>query len=313
MDRAFVDTEAVRSKCPLMIGLMAPSGAGKTYSALRLATGIQRVTGGDIYVIDTENGRAKHYADYFKFRHVPFAAPFGPLDYLAAFRHCSGQPGRKIIVADSMSHEHDGPGGVLEQHTVELQRLAGDDSKRMEKMDFAAWAKPKAARRKMINEILQMDGSFIFCFRAKDKKKPVKGEGLVELGFMPIAGEELIFEMTANALLLPQAEGVPTWQSNEKGEKLMLKKPRQFRELLAKREPLSEDLGEAMAHWAEGAFTGGPVYLELEALISSCADLHDLEKAKAKCRTEAKKLTRGEGYALKGVIETRAAQLAPVE
>ena len=38
----------------------------------------QRVCGGDIFVIDTEARRALHYADAFKFRHVPFGAPFDP-------------------------------------------------------------------------------------------------------------------------------------------------------------------------------------------------------------------------------------------
>jgi hypothetical protein len=36
-----------------------PSGGGSTFSALRLVTGIQKVAGVDIYLIDTENGRAR--------------------------------------------------------------------------------------------------------------------------------------------------------------------------------------------------------------------------------------------------------------
>ena len=58
--RIFTDAPATREHVPLLIGLMGPSGVGKTYSALRLATGIQTVTGGDIFVIDTETNRAKH-------------------------------------------------------------------------------------------------------------------------------------------------------------------------------------------------------------------------------------------------------------
>ena len=55
--RSFEDKPATRERVPLMIGLMGPSGGGKTYSALRLATGIQRVAGGDIFMIDTERRR----------------------------------------------------------------------------------------------------------------------------------------------------------------------------------------------------------------------------------------------------------------
>lgn len=80
MVRTFVDKPAVRDKVPLLIGLAGPSGGGKTFSALRLASGMQRVSGGDVYVVDTESKRALHYADKFKFRHLEFTAPFGPLD-----------------------------------------------------------------------------------------------------------------------------------------------------------------------------------------------------------------------------------------
>ena len=121
--RKFDDVPAVREQVPLLIGLMGPSGSGKTYSALRLATGIQEVTGGEIYVIDTEARRALHYAEQFKFRHVQFDAPFGSLDYLAAIKHCVAK-GAKVIVIDSMSHEHIGPGGYLLTQDAEVQRLA---------------------------------------------------------------------------------------------------------------------------------------------------------------------------------------------
>jgi RecA/RadA recombinase len=87
-DRKFAVSDAKRERVPLLIGLTGPSGGGKTFSALRLATGIQTVTGGDIYFIDTESRRALHYADKFKFKHVPFEAPFGSLDYLAALQFC---------------------------------------------------------------------------------------------------------------------------------------------------------------------------------------------------------------------------------
>src|ERR1700749_2602141 len=111
--RTFEDHEATRQKVPLLVGLMGPSGSGKTFSALRLATGIQQVSGGDIYFIDTEARRALPSADQFKFRHLEFNAPFGSLDYLAAIEHCV-KAGAKVIVIDSMSHEHIGPGGYLQ-------------------------------------------------------------------------------------------------------------------------------------------------------------------------------------------------------
>src|SRR5262245_7624735 len=96
---------AVREQVPLLTGIVGASGSGKTWSALELATGIQQVTGGDIAVIDTEAKRALHYSDHFKFKHLDFRAPFSSTRYLEAFRYCVDQ-GAKVIVTDSMSHEH---------------------------------------------------------------------------------------------------------------------------------------------------------------------------------------------------------------
>jgi len=249
--RVFEDTEAKRERVPLMVGLVGPSGSGKTFSALRLATGIQRVTGGDIFYIDTEAKRALHYADMFKFRHVPFGAPFGSLDYLAAVEYCV-KKGAKIIVADSMSHEHEGPGGHLEMHAAEVERLTKGDANKANAMSMLAWQKPKMERRRMINTILQMPISSIFCFRAKEKIKIERGRDPLPLGYKAIAGEEFIFEMTVNCLLLPKCGGVPAWESKEIGERETMKLPEQFRDVFAEQAPLSEDIGEALALWAEG-------------------------------------------------------------
>lgn len=254
-DRQFTANDAKREHVPLLIGLTGPSGGGKTFSALRLATGIQQVTGGDIYFIDTESRRALHYADRFKFKHVPFGAPFGSLDYLAALQFCVGQ-GAKVVVVDSMSHEHEGPGGMVDLHDQIVQRMSGGDYAKAERVKMLAWSEPKQKRRQLINGILQLNANFIFCFRAKNTSKPVKGRnGKTEveaLGFMPIAGEEFVFEQTLNALLMPGAGGVPTWFSEQIGERTMIKLPEQFQFLRDRNAPLDEKVGAGLARWAAG-------------------------------------------------------------
>ena len=196
--------QALPARFPL-IGLMGCGGSGKTFSALRLATGIQAITGGDIYGIDTESRRMLHYADMFKFKHIQFDPPHGSLDYLAAIEQSYAAGGR-IVVVDSMSHEHSGVGGMIEFQERELDRLAGDDPAKRERMKMLAWQRPKAARRRLIDRMLQINANFIFCFRAKETVKPVKIAGKVEIvpqGFMPIAGDAFLFEQTVNILLLP--------------------------------------------------------------------------------------------------------------
>jgi hypothetical protein len=252
--RTFEASEGVRRQVPLLMGIMAPSGGGKTYSALRVATGMQEVFGGDIYGIDTENNRMLHYADRFKFKHVPFRAPFGSLDYLEALKWCSGK-GARIIITDSMTHEHVGEGGYLETAEAVVNRIAGDDYAKREKAKFAGWAKAGPLRTKMIEGIKQLDGNFIFCWRAKEKTKPMRINGkmeVVEMGLMPIAGEEWVYEMAVNCALPARAEGVPSWRSDHVGEKLMMKLPVQFKEIFAAEQPLSEDIGRQLAEWAKG-------------------------------------------------------------
>jgi len=265
--RTFVDQHAVREKTPLLVGTIGPSGVGKTFSMLRLATGIQRVAGGDIFVIDTEARRSLHYADRFRFRHVPFGPPFSPLDYLAAIEHCVAK-GAGVIVVDSMSHEHDGPGGVLEMYDAEFKRMGGKQT-----ISMLAWQKPKQQRRRLINAILQIPCNFLFGFRAKEKLKIVAGEDPIQLGFQPIAGDEFVYELTTKFLLLPGANGVPTWQSEMPGERVMIKKPEQFKDLFAKPAQLSEDLGEQLARWAAGApRASAPSVDALLAEYASCSD-----------------------------------------
>lgn len=256
--RVFESTMAIREKVPLLLGLMGPSGSGKTYSALRLATGIQKVSGGDIWFVDTEAKRAKHYADHFKFHHIDFKSPFSPIDYLSAIQHCMDK-GAGVIVVDSMSHEHEGQGGVLEMHEAELDRMAGKDGEDWKRNanNFKAWTKPKLERGKLIRALLQMNCNFIFCFRAKEKVKPGKDDNgkkaLINQGWMPIAGEEFIFEQTANMLLLPSSNGVPTWRSEYPGERSMMKLPQQFRGILDQPDSqLTESIGVQLAEWAKG-------------------------------------------------------------
>lgn len=259
MPRTFEDKPGVRVSGTVKIGIMGPSGGGKTWSALRLATGIQRIVGGDIGVIDTEASRALSYCDFFKFRHLDFQPPFRSLDYLDAMRHYVDK-GVRTIVVDSMTHEHAGLGGYLEFAEAELDRMAGDNYGKRQACKMASFIKPSGDRRRMIDGILQLKANFIFCYRAKEKIKPVKDrQGKTEIenqGFMPVAGTELVFEMDACCLLLPHAGGVPTWQSDESGEKMMIKTARQFDKIFEKQQPLSEDIGEQLAVWARGKPVG---------------------------------------------------------
>lgn len=271
MNRKFTGAPAVRASIPLWIGLYGTSGAGKTYSALRMARGIQSICGGKIGVGDTENGRAAHYAGEFEFQRYPFDPPFDPLSYLSLLEQMAAD-GITVAIIDSASHEHEGQGGVLEMHESECERLAKQWKTSRDKVQWSAWAVPKKERRQMIQGALRSTMHIVWCFRAKEKLEVRPGKQPVNRGFMPIAAEELVYEMAMTALLLPGARGVPTWQSEEIGERQMIKLPHWARAMV-KSGPLSEDLGAALARWAKGdtsaaqaATTGEDVHRELLAL-----------------------------------------------
>ena len=255
MSRNIVIEKATLSNVPLFIGLWGPSGSGKTMSALRLAVGIQRVHPGPIVLIDTENGRGRHYAREFNYEYVRFDPPFNSLDYLDVLKQVEGYKPSSIII-DSFSHEHSGIGGYLETQEEKSKELADKWRTSPDKTAMAGWAFVSAQRKKLIQHIVRMDVNLIACFRAKEKNAPVKKDGktsIENLGYMPEAGKEFVFEMTLSALLPPGQDGRAYFQTGNKGEDLMTKLPLQFRKVFTESGvQLSEDIGEKLALWAKG-------------------------------------------------------------
>ena len=305
MARQFTDQDAGEARkgkqLPLMIGLLSPSSGGKTYTALRLATGIQQVVGGDIFVIDTEQDRALHYADDFKFRHVPFGEPYGSLDYLDALRYCKAK-GAGVVVVDQVSYEYDGPGGLLEQHEAALDRMAGNDFKRRERVTFAAWIKPKANRKKLLNAIVaELDMPIIFCWRAKQTTKPVAGGQPLDMGYSSVGAEEWKFDMTCNIMFAPNAAGVPMLNSVKPGEAACIKIPKQFSWLYDHRGSIDEDCGKRMALWANGGGANPAISKarqtpqeyaeELLAAVSQAPDAATLDNIERKAQKALAKMS----------------------
>jgi hypothetical protein len=245
--------EAAAGGTPLLLGVMGPSGGGKTFTALRLAKGIQSVVGGKIAAIDTEARRMLRYSRYFDFEYLEFGPKFSSERYLQAMQAAAAIKDVKTVIVDSMSHEHEGDGGYLSLHEAELQRMAGDDYGKRDRMKFAAWIKPAGERRKLINGVLQLNCNLIFCFRAKEKiaLKPKDGKIVpVDLGWQVIAGEEFAFEMTTMIVLPPRAEGRPDWEAQA------AKIEEHHKAFFPAGEQITEKTGADMARWSLEQVTG---------------------------------------------------------
>lgn len=253
---------AVREQTSLLIGLAGPSGSGKTASGLKLARGILGGKDDGIFMIDTEANRGRHYACApgekpgefrFRFQHLRMEPPFSPHAYQEAIA-AAVTVGAKLVFVDSMSHEHEGQGGILEWHETELDRMAGQDYAKRERMTFAAWIKPKAAHNQFVNFILQQPCHFIFGFRAKDKMKLLKvmRDGRertepVQLGWTPICSDRFEYEMTTLLMLPPNARGVPdlTLEATKINAHHV--------SFFPAGQPIAETAGEQLAAWAGGA------------------------------------------------------------
>jgi len=281
---SFEIEDATRTACPLLIGLVGASFSGKTVSALRLASGIVRVTKKPIVFIDTESKRSTHYADKFKFKAMHFAPPFSAPRYLEAIQAAAAY-GAGCIIVDSMTHEHSGEGGMLWQSDQLLERY---ESERDRNANLArSFIKPKRERARLINGIVQLGAAcpIIFCFRAHEKldfKHKVNNQPR-DMGWQPETTSPLMYEMTQQFLLTPGCEGVPILTSSIPDEKRIIKSPSQFHGWFKDGEQLSEDIGERFALWARGDVKAtDPAAVSFDALrasLAACSTLAELKTA----------------------------------
>jgi AAA domain len=177
--------KAQRKKAKIKLGLQGPSGSGKTFGALLIAYGLC----GDwnkIAVIDTENSSADLYDHLGSYNVLPLEAPFSPEKYIEAIRCCIKE-GMEVIVVDSISHEWQGAGGILETHS----QMTGNS--------FTAWAKLTPRHNAFVQEILQSPVHIIGNIRVKqdyvlsDKNGKVVPE---KVGLKGITREGLDYEFT---------------------------------------------------------------------------------------------------------------------
>jgi hypothetical protein len=175
---------AVKQQLKAKVCLSGGSGSGKTYSALRLATGL--AGGGGIAVIDAENRSAELFANIFKFDRSGLSAPFTPEAYISLIEEAEND-GYAVLIIDSISHEWNGVGGCLEIK----DKLGGG---------FADWARITPRHNKFISTILNSGMHVISTVRTKvGYSMGDNGEGkqvVRKVGLQPITREGFDYENT---------------------------------------------------------------------------------------------------------------------
>lgn len=111
---------AHRKSVALRMAITGITGAGKTYTALKMATRI--ADGGRIALISTD-GTAHLYADNFNFDCCRLPTNH-PTAYTEAIRYAVEHK-YEVLIIDSFSDEWAGPGGILE--VVDQAKLVGKD------------------------------------------------------------------------------------------------------------------------------------------------------------------------------------------
>ena len=178
--------KAQRMKAKLRMGIAAPSGAGKTYSALLLAFGL----GGKVGLIDTEHGSGDLYAHLGDYDVIGIEAPYSVDKYINAIAEFE-KAGYNTIIIDSLSHAWSCDGGLLDQQGKLADRGANS---------FAAWRTITPKHNALVDAMLRSPCHIIATMRAKQdyvletnaqgKQQPKK------VGLAPVQREGMEYEFT---------------------------------------------------------------------------------------------------------------------
>ena len=179
---------ASKKQVKIKLGLSAVSGGGKTYSALLIAFGLCD-DWSKIAVIDTENDSASLYSDLGQYNVLPLASPYSPERYIEAIKACEAA-GMEVIIIDSITHEWDGKGGII------------DISNSMTGNSFTNWAKLTPRHQGFIDAILQSKCHVITTVRRKqdyEMSKDSTGKLQVQkIGLKEVTREGFEYEVTIN-------------------------------------------------------------------------------------------------------------------
>lgn len=193
--------KAKREKIYVKLALMAPSGGGKTYSALRLATGmaeeIEKETGKEakILMVNTEAKRGYYYANEFSYDIIDLEAPYNPEKFVDVINFAV-EEGYAILILDSTSHEWEGKGGCLE-----LQQQAGGT--------YQAWSKVTPRHNRFITALADSEINIIATMRGKDQYEMAKDDrGKITVQKIGVGARQrdgFEYEFTCSFLLDPRS------------------------------------------------------------------------------------------------------------
>lgn len=179
--------KATKKQAKLRLALSGPSGSGKTLGALMVASGL----GGKVALVDTEHGSASLYSDRVDFDVMELAPPFAPERFIEAINGAAAA-GYGVLVIDSITHEWDGAGGILDIHDKVTRAAKSGNS-------YTAWAEVTPRHNALLNAILRAPIHIICTLRSKTEYvlQDVGGKSVPrKLGMAPIQRAGFEYEFT---------------------------------------------------------------------------------------------------------------------
>lgn len=240
--------KAERKKARLRLGLAAVSGAGKTYSALLLASGI----GGKVCVIDTESRSADLYANDFEYSVIELSKPYSPERYVQAIKSAE-DAGFNIIILDSLSHAWMGEGGALDMQTNAIRMQKGS------KNGYTAWADVTPEHNKLVAAMLTSKCHIISTMRSKTHYDLIENEHgkkvPTKMGLEPIQRAGMEYEFTVVLDIDMQHYASPSKDRTKLFDGKAIK--------------ITKETGESLLNWLE---TGKDEEAETRAIIDALID-----------------------------------------
>jgi hypothetical protein len=224
---------ATRTAKRFRLGIESPSGGGKTYTALKIASTLAEHDGGRIGVIDSERGSSSAYSDGkpfdFDMLILEDRSPDGYVEALLKARAAKFA----VTVIDSASHEWKG--------TLALVDKVGAERKGN---TWSAWSVGRPAHDRFVDTMIAMPSHVIATFRSKQDTEQVKDNGRTvvrKLGLAPVTSEDMDYEMDV-------------WGSISHDEHtLIITKSRIDTIPIGSEWPLGDGVAEAYLAWLDGA------------------------------------------------------------
>jgi len=190
-------TRATKEAAKLRAAVFGPSGAGKTFTSLRLATGI----GGRIALIDSERRTASKYADRFNFDVADLGSGQHSIDnYVRAIR-AAAEAGYNVLIIDSLTH-------AWQELLAEVDAIA---KAKYRGNTWSAWSDGTPKQRALVDSILDFPGHVIATMRSKTEwttESDGRGKSAPKrVGLTPEQGKgieyefDMLFELSVEHIL----------------------------------------------------------------------------------------------------------------